>query len=41
MLKIQPINRLGTPVELVKTFGGRDKYLAAVRELKTQLYMAA
>ena len=38
VLKIDPVSRLGTPVELVKAFGGREKYQAAVRELETQLY---
>ncbi len=38
VLKVQPFNRLGTPVELVKIFGGREKYLQAVRELEKELY---
>jgi type I restriction enzyme R subunit len=38
VLKVQPFNRLGTPVELVRVFGGRDKYLRAVRELEKELY---
>jgi len=41
ILRVQPLNRLGTPVELVRHFGGREKYLQAVRELETQLYAAA
>ena len=40
-LKVAPFSRLGTPVELVRAFGGRPNYLAAVRELETQLYLAA
>jgi type I restriction enzyme R subunit len=40
VLKVQPFNRLGTPVELVRIFGGREKYLQAVRELETALYVA-
>ena len=38
VLKVQPFNRLGTPVELVRIFGGREKYLQAVRELEKELY---
>jgi type I restriction enzyme R subunit len=38
VLKVQPFNRLGTPVELVRAFGGRAKYLQAVRELEKELY---
>jgi type I restriction enzyme R subunit len=41
VLKVQPFNRLGTPVELVRSFGGREKYLQAVRELEKELYAAA
>jgi type I restriction enzyme R subunit len=38
VLRVQPFNRLGTPVEIVRAFGGRDKYLRAVRELEKELY---
>ncbi len=38
VLKVQPFNRLGTPVEIVRVFGGREKYLQAVRELEKELY---
>ena len=38
VLKVQPFNRLGTPVELVRVFGGREKYLQAVRDLEKELY---
>ena len=41
VLKVQPFNRLGTPVELVRAFGGRDRYLRAVRELEKELYQTA
>jgi type I restriction enzyme R subunit len=41
VLKVQPFNRLGTPVELVRVFGGREKYLQAVRELEKELYATA
>jgi type I restriction enzyme R subunit len=38
VLRVQPLSALGTPVELVNYFGGRDHYLAAVRELEAALY---
>jgi len=41
VLKVQPINRFGTPLEIIDTFGGRDEYLQAVQELEEYLYTAA
>ena len=41
VLKVQPFDRLGSPVELIKRFGGKAEYLEAVRELREQLYAAA
>jgi type I restriction enzyme, R subunit len=41
VLKVQPLNQIGTPIELVKSFGGRDQYLQALKELENQLYLAA
>jgi type I restriction enzyme R subunit len=38
VLNVQPLNTLGTPVELVRHFGGRAQYLQAVQELETELY---
>jgi len=38
ILKVQPFNRFGTPVEIVGFFGGRNKFLLAVKELETQIY---
>ena len=38
MLRVRPLSDLGTPVELVKLFGGKKGYLQAVRELETALY---
>jgi len=40
VLNVQPLSTLGTPVELVAAFGGRDEYLAAVKELEHHLYAA-
>ena len=41
ILKVDPLTAHGTPVEIVKLFGGRDGYLAAIRELETALYQQA
>ena len=38
VLRVPPIAHLGSPAELVKSFGGRPKYLAALRTLQTALY---
>src|SRR5262249_20470036 len=41
VLNVEPIRSLGTPVELIRAFGGRQQYEAAIRELEEQLYGAA
>jgi len=41
ILKVDPLTHFGTPVEIVKLFGGRSNYLAAIRELETALYQKA
>jgi len=38
ILKVDPLTLYGTPVEIVKLFGGKPGYLSAVRELETALY---
>jgi type I restriction enzyme R subunit len=38
VLKLDPFPDLGTPIELVRRFGGRDGYRAAIHELDTALY---
>jgi type I restriction enzyme R subunit len=38
VLKVQPLNELGTPVEIIQMFGGRAGYLQAVAELEAELY---
>jgi len=30
-----------TPVEIIRRFGGKARYLHALKELETQLYLAA
>ncbi len=41
VLRVQPLNELGTPIEIVKRFGDRAKYLKAVQELEAELYRAS
>ncbi|MDV3002888.1 MAG: hypothetical protein N5P05_004543 (plasmid) [Chroococcopsis gigantea SAG 12.99] len=41
VLTIPPLNQLATPIEILKSFGGEQKYLDAVRQLKSQLYQAS
>lgn len=41
VLKIEPFNKYGTPAEIVKFFGGREKYMQVVEELESELYKAA
>ena len=38
VLKVPPLNTLGTPVELMRSFGGRAQYDAALRALEQELY---
>jgi type I restriction enzyme, R subunit len=41
VLKIQPFDQYGTPTEIVRVFGGKEKFVRAVRELEESLYSAA
>lgn len=38
VLKLDPLNNLGTPIELIKAFGSKQVYIEALKELETQLY---
>ena len=38
VLRIPPLNELGTPVQLINAFGGREQFLAAVHDLQDALY---
>lgn len=41
VLRVEPISRFGTPIEIVNTiFGGRANYLEAIRRLEQCLYTA-
>ncbi len=41
VLRIAPFSALGTPVQLVRAFGGREAFERAVRDLQTALYRDA
>lgn len=38
VLRVKPLSDIGTPIELVNRFGGKDGYVAALRKLETALY---
>ena len=38
VLRIPPLTELGTPVQLLKAFGGREGFVEAVREMQDALY---
>jgi len=41
VLRVQPISSFGTPVEIVRLFGGKDQYERAIRDLESALYALA
>ena len=41
ILKISPINNFGTPIEIIDLFGGKNKYLKAIKEMKKYIYEVA
>ncbi|MCH4896114.1 DEAD/DEAH box helicase [Marinilabiliaceae bacterium JC040] len=41
VLKLDPLNKLGTPVELINAFGNKKNYNQALKELETELYSIA
>jgi type I restriction enzyme R subunit len=41
ILQIPPIDKIGTPVELIRQFGSRAGFVTAVHELQHALYEAA
>lgn len=41
VLKVKPLTEYGSPVEIIKEFGSKDKYLQAVKELEKELYKSA
>jgi len=41
VLKVNPLTDFGSPVEIIKEFGSKEKYLQAVKELENLLYHIA
>ena len=41
VLTVPPITDIGTPREIIDSFGGKPQYLAAIRELEAEIYRAA
>jgi type I restriction enzyme R subunit len=39
ILKVDPLTQFGTPMEIMKLFGTKAKYLSAIRELEDALYL--
>jgi len=41
VLRVNPFDAFGSPVEIISNFGSKEKYLQAVRELEYELYKTA
>lgn len=41
VLRVEPLNQFGTPAEIIQLFGGKPRYLQAVKELEYELYKLA
>jgi type I restriction enzyme R subunit len=41
VLRVEPFNQMGTPVEIVNIFGGKENYVNAIKELENELYKVA
>lgn len=41
VLKLDPLNKLGTPLEIIKAFGSKAEYMKALIELENELYKTA
>ena len=40
VLTIEPLKNLGTAMEIIEMFGGKEQYLVALKELENQIYVA-
>ena len=38
VLKVDPLSKFGTPIEIIKLFGGKLEYQQAIRDLETEIY---
>ncbi len=41
VLRLDPFNKMGSPMEIVEEFGGRNQYLQAIHEIEDELYKSA
>ena len=41
VLKLDPLNKIGSPLEIINAFGGKEYYLQALIELENELYKTA
>ena len=41
VLKLDPLNKIGSPLEIINAFGGKENYIQALKELENELYKAA
>jgi type I restriction enzyme R subunit len=41
VLRVNPFDAFGSPVEIISNFGSKEKYLKAVKELEFELYKTA
>jgi type I restriction enzyme R subunit len=41
VLRVNPFDEFGSPIEIIKEFGGKEGYLQAVKELEIELYKIA
>lgn len=41
ILKVAPMNEIGTPTEIIQIFGGKENYLEALKALEREIYYAA
>ncbi len=41
VLRVNPFDEIGSPIEIINQFGSKEKYLQAVKELENELYKIA
>jgi type I restriction enzyme, R subunit len=41
ILQVNPLNQIGSPVEIINLFGGKKQYIGALAELEHEIYKAA
>ena len=41
VLRVKPFDKFGSPIEIIKQFGSKEKYFEAIKELEIELYKSA